>query len=166
MPRVEYSHILNLLLETDSSFHFPLLCTTIAHRLRSNVMDGEPPYYEESTSPPDYVSRALPPVFRTPTLTINIKDTKLYIPGILPKRVYYRTSSNLNRNEVRDRISIRRCNPLNPYEKAKVREIKAVNETTFRILGSAPGTTGITTCERKRGLTGQFWEVKHKFTNP
>jgi len=108
----------------------------------------EPPAYEDCV------------FLGTPTLTIDIKDTKIYTPHTNHKRIHYRTTSNLNRDFVRGGFGLFRVNPFKSSEGIEVYDIRAVGDATFRITGVERGTCKAATCQRKFGFSGHSWEVK------
>lgn len=110
--------------------------------------DLEPPSYKDST------------FLRTPNLTIDIKDTKIYTPHTSHKRILYRTTSNLNRDFVKGGFGLYRVNPFRPSEGLEVYDIRAVGDASFRIAGVERGICKVVTCRRKFGFSGHSWEVK------
>lgn len=110
----------------------------------------EPPAYEDCT------------FLETPTtLTIDIKDTKIYTPSTnLNRIIHYKTTSNLNRDFVKGGFGLSRVNPYKPSERIEVYDIRAVGDASFRITGVERGTCRVATCHRKFGFSGHSWEVK------
>ena len=110
--------------------------------------DLEPPSYKDCT------------FLGTPTLTIDIKDTKIYTPHTNHKRIHYRTSSNLNRDFVKGGFGLFRVNPFKPSEGVEVYDVRAVGDASFRITGVERGMCKVVACQRKFGFSGHSWEVQ------
>lgn len=111
--------------------------------------------------PPSYEDCAF---LGTPVLTIDIKDTKIYSPSTNHKRIYYKTTSNLNRDFVKGGFGLFRVNPYKLSERIEVYDIRAVGDASFRITGVEHGMCRVVTCQRKFGFSGHSWEVKQLTT--
>jgi len=101
-------------------------------------------------------------LFGPPTLTLDIKDTKIYTPCTNHARnvTHYRTTSNLNRDFVKGGFGLFRVNPYKPSERIEVCDVRAVGDASFRITGVERGLCRIMTVQRKFGFSGHSWEVK------
>lgn len=107
----------------------------------------EPPSYEDCT------------VLGTPTLTIDIKDTKVYTLAN-HNRIYYKITSNLNRDFVKGGFGLFRVNPYKPSDRIEVYDVRAVGDASFRFTRIEHGMCRVMACQRKFGFSGHFWEVK------
>lgn len=109
--------------------------------------DLEPPSYEDCT------------FLEPPTLTLDIKDTKIYTPCTNHDRnvVFYKTSSNLNRDFMKGGFGLFRVNPYKPCEKVETYDVRAVGDGRFLLTGLRGKKW---TCQRKFGFSGHSWEVK------
>jgi hypothetical protein len=110
----------------------------------------EPPSYEDCTLP------------GPSSLTLDIKDTKIYTPctNHARKLTHYRTTSNLNRDFVKGGFGLFRVNPYKPSERIEVFDVRAVGDASFRITGVERGACRVMTVNRKFRLLGHSWEVR------
>ena len=109
----------------------------------------EPPSYAECT------------FLGSPTLTIDIKDTKVYTPCTNHEKsrsiAHYCTTSSLNRDFVKGGFGLFRVSPWKPSEKTELYDVRAVGVARFLLTSLAHS---MLTVQRRFGFSGHSWEVK------